>query len=320
MLRPKNVVKGHEMFALPPVIPTVVWARLPDPLRITKPKEPWTAYRFPDKPDSFLEGPAFDRQGNLYVVDIPHGRILRLSPDAQWTVVAEYDGEPNGLAIHRDGTIFIADYRNGILTLDPETRLLNTVISTINGAPLKGPNDLCFSRNGDLYFTDQGSTGLSDPTGRLVCIRRDGSVEVLLDCVPSPNGLILNRSETTLFLAVTRQNAIWRVPIPTPGVKPIRVGVAIQLSGGNGPDGLAMDEDDNLFVAQNKLGCIWGFDRRGVPICRIQSCTGDDTTNMAFGGVDHRSLFITESHSGTILRAELERPGQTLYAHLDGSA
>src|ERR1700733_5814323 len=108
------------MFALPPVIPTVVWARLPDPLRITKPKEPWTAYRFPDKPDSFLEGPPFDRQGDLYVVDIPHGGILRLPPAPTWMSCCEYDGEPNGLAIHRVGSIFIADYRNGILTLDPE--------------------------------------------------------------------------------------------------------------------------------------------------------------------------------------------------------
>src|SRR3546814_1471118 len=61
------------------------------------------------------------RDGNLYIVDIPFGRIFRLSPEKEFTLVAEYDGEPNGLKIHKDGRIFIADFKHGILQLDPET-------------------------------------------------------------------------------------------------------------------------------------------------------------------------------------------------------
>ncbi len=306
------------MFAIPPIVPTTVWARLPDRFRTANQKEPWTARRFPNRPDCFLEGPAFDRQGNLYVVDIPHGRIFKISPDAQFALVAAYDGEPNGLAIHRDGTLFIADYRNGILALDPHSGALTTVLRDLNGLPLKGPNDLCFSSSGDLYFTDQGDTGLSDPSGRLVRIRSDGAVEILLDCIPSPNGLVLNRSETILFLAVTRENAIWRGADSSTRRPSDPVGVAIRLSGGNGPDGLAMDEDDTLFVAQNKLGCVWRFDRRGVLTGQIQSCTGDDTTNMAFGGPDRRSLFITESQSGTILRGRSHNTGADIVFSFGG--
>jgi gluconolactonase len=54
---------------------------------------------------SFLEGPAFDRAGNLWVVDIPHGRVFRISPSREWTLVATTGGWPNGLAIHRDGSV-----------------------------------------------------------------------------------------------------------------------------------------------------------------------------------------------------------------------
>src|SRR3546814_8184008 len=59
------------------------------------------------------------RDGNLYIVDIPFGRIFRLSPEKEFTLVADYDGEPNGLKIHNDGRIFIADFKHGILQLDP---------------------------------------------------------------------------------------------------------------------------------------------------------------------------------------------------------
>lgn len=68
---------------------------------------------------SFLEGPAFDRAGNLYVTDIPYGRVFRISPAGDFELVAEYDGEPNGLKVHRDGRIFIADHKHGIMLLDP---------------------------------------------------------------------------------------------------------------------------------------------------------------------------------------------------------
>ncbi|MBB5696610.1 SMP-30/gluconolactonase/LRE family protein, partial [Roseomonas pecuniae] len=71
--------------------------------------------------DCFLEGPSFDRQGRLYVTDIPFGRVFRISPEGEWEQVAEYDGWPNGLKIHRDGRIFITDYKRGIMLLDPES-------------------------------------------------------------------------------------------------------------------------------------------------------------------------------------------------------
>src|SRR5690606_4841485 len=64
---------------------------------------------------TFLEGPSFDREGNLYVVDIPYGRLFRISPAGEWTVAADYGGWPNGTAIHKDGRIFIADQKSGIM-------------------------------------------------------------------------------------------------------------------------------------------------------------------------------------------------------------
>ena len=105
-------------FAPPKDVPTTVWSRVPDQFR-TKRRTSWAdANQRGAELDCFLEGPAFDREGNLWVVDVPFGRLFRIAPGGQWTLAHEYDGEPNGLAFHRDGRLFIADYRNGIMALE----------------------------------------------------------------------------------------------------------------------------------------------------------------------------------------------------------
>ena len=110
-----------SFFAPPPSVPTEVFTRLPDRYRRPR-RTAWAdTNRGGHEIDSFLEGPSFDREGRLYVTDIPYGRIFRISPDGEWDQVAEYDGWPNGLKIHKDGRIFIADYRHGLLVLDPES-------------------------------------------------------------------------------------------------------------------------------------------------------------------------------------------------------
>ena len=91
------------MFAVPPAVETAVFARIPG--------------------GRLLEGPSFDRQGNLWITDIPNGRIFRIAPDGTPTKVAEYDGEPNGLKIAKDGRIFIADHKQGLLTRSEERRV-----------------------------------------------------------------------------------------------------------------------------------------------------------------------------------------------------
>jgi gluconolactonase len=264
---------------------------------------------------SFLEGPSFDRAGNLYVTDIPYGRILRVTPAAEWEVVAEYDGWPNGLKFHRDGRAIIADHRRGLMALDVASGRVEPLLEQVRREGFKGTNDLVFASNGDLYFTDQGQTGLQDATGRVYRLRPNGNVDCLIDNVPSPNGIALSVDETVLFLAVTRANQIWRLPLHPDG-STSKVFAFITLSGGlTGPDGLAVDSDGGLVVAHCGLGVVWHFDRLGQPKLRINSATGLLTTNVAFGGPHGRTLFITESETGTILQAELPAPGLTLFSH-----
>lgn len=298
------------VFAAPPIIETQVFARVPDTLR--QHRDPRHQSGVPR--DCFIEGPSFDRDGNLYITNIPYGQVFRVSPHGEFTLVATYDGEPNGLKIHRDGRIFIADHARGLVMIDPAIGRPEIVLDRPHRERFKGLNDLHFAANGDLYFTDQGESGLHDPSGRLWRLRASGRLDLLLDNVPSPNGLVLTPDETILYLAVTRGNAVWRVPLHPDGSVG-RVGIFIQLSGGTGPDGMAMDSEGNLAVCHVGMGSVWVFSRLGRPLYELPSCAGHATTNAAYGGPDGRSLYITESETGTVLQARVPTAGLPLFSH-----
>lgn len=304
------------MYPAPQAVDSRVFARIPDQFRIKGRTNRWIdVQRGTAATDSFLEGPSFDRDGNLFVVDVAWGRIFRISPAGEVELFLEYDGEPNGLKIHADGRIFVTDYRHGIMVIDPRTRDVKPYLERSALDRFKGVNDLVFASNGDLYFTDQGLTGLHDPTGALYCLRSNGRLDKLLANIPSPNGLVLNLAENIVYVNVTRGNCVWRVPLLPDGT-PYKVGVFIQLSGGlGGPDGLAIDSQGGLAIAHVGMGTVWLFSALGEPTLRIRSVAGLATTNVAYGGVDGRTLYITESDSGSILCADVAVPGRAMYSH-----
>ncbi|NGM35173.1 SMP-30/gluconolactonase/LRE family protein [Methylobacterium sp. DB0501] len=302
-------------FSPPPAVTADMFTRLPDRYRKAKPTAWADANRGGEAIGSFLEGPVFDRQGRLYVTDIPHGRIFRIAPDGTWDLVAEYDGWPNGLKIHRDGRIFITCYKRGIMRLDPDSGSVTPFLETAGSEGFRGVNDLTFAQNGDLYFTDQGQTGLQDPTGRVYRLRASGELTCLIDTVPSPNGIVVDTAMKNLFVAVTRAQQVWRIPLNASGLVS-KVGVFAQLHGGlGGPDGIALDAEGCLIVAHTGFGSIWRLSPVAEPLLRVKSPAGLSTTNVAYGGPDRRTLFITESATGSILTVPMPAPGQPLFSH-----
>jgi len=303
------------MFAAPPAVMAEVFAEIPEKYRKRGAHSHWIDVQFPGlEIPTFLEGPCFDAAGNLWIVDIPWGRIFKILPSGEVSLEAEYDGHPNGLKFLADGRALIADGHNGLMLFDPKRGSVEPYLTRDLLEPFLGINDLTVARNGDVYFTDMGLSGLQNPNGRLYRLSLDGKLECLLDNLPSPNGLVLNKSENVLYLACTRANAVWKCPIMPDGTMR-KVGIFVQLSGGtSGPDGLAIDDEDNLVVCHNGFGAVWMFSAIvGEPILRINSPRGIFTTNCAFGGEEGRTLFITESKTGTVLRADVTVPGRQLY-------
>ena len=254
--------------------------------------------------DCFIEAPSFDADDNLYIVDIPFGRIFKVSPDRKWSLVVEYDGWPNGLKISRDGRILVADYRHGIMELDARAGRMQKILTSRNSQSFRGCNDLHIAGNGDIYFTDQGQTGLHDPTGRVYRLSTSGRLDCLIDTGISPNGLVLDPAEAVLFVAMTRDNAVWRMPFMKDG-SVSKVGRFCSMFGPSGPDGMTMDSAGRLFVAHASLGHVFVFAPNGACIARIKSCAGQSCTNVAIGGEKRDRLYITESMTGTVLVADI---------------
>ena len=294
-----------------PTIPTEVFTRMPDQLRRDGVETSWTKARGSGPLHSFLEGPSFDREGRLYCVDIPHGRIFRIERDGAWHVFAEYDGNPNGLKIHRDGRIFVADHQLGIVVFDPRTGARTLVAGASRHGPFLGVNDLVFADNGDLYFTDPGESGLEDAHGRVLRLNASGGIDLLYEGLPYPNGLVLSPAQDVLYVGVTRSLQVLRLPLREGRVH--KAGVFLQLSGGlAGPDGMAVDDEGGLVVVHAGFGTVWYVSAVGEPLGRIRSCAGMRTTNVAYDGQD---LYVTEASEGVILRARLPVAGRAMYSH-----
>ncbi len=305
------------MYGMTKAVPAQEFSRVPEKFRKNK-KSSWgDANAAGMELDAFLEGPSFDRAGNLYVTDIPFGRVFRVSPGGDWTLITEYDGWPNGLKIHKDGRIFLTDYKRGIMLLEPATGKVTALVDHRGSESFKGVNDLFFAANGDLFFTDQGQTGLHDPTGRVYRYDTAGRLTMLVNTVPSPNGLVMNKAENVLYVGVTRGNAVWRLPIMADGTVS-KVGLFIQMSGGHaGPDGMALDAEGGLVVAHPST-TAWRFDHLGRPTHHVDA--GDDIfcTNIAFSGND---LYLVVSRpsakvpGGTILKATMPVGGKPMFSH-----
>jgi gluconolactonase len=301
-------------FTAPTIFDARVVTELPAALRRARRSE-WDDANKGGRPvDSFIEGPAFDRAGNLYLTDIPHGRIFRINPALEWTQVAETDGWPNGIAIHRDGSVWIADYRRGLLRMDPSDGKIETLLGHRNSESFKGLNDLTFDADGNCWFTDQGQTGLHDPSGRVFRWHPEsGRLDCVLANVPSPNGIVLDAAGSALFIAVTRANAVWRGPLLQDGALS-KVGAFRTFFGSSGPDGLAVDADNRLVVAHASLGGAFVINAHGEVTHFVRSPAGRTVTNVAYRPGTSR-IVMTESETGSVLEAELPGTACTLYSH-----
>lgn len=260
---------------------------------------------------SFLEGPAFDEDGRLWLSDVAFGRIFSIDREGAWQLELEYGGVPHAAKPWAWGRLLIADYLQGLLAWKRGDDAPTTLVAEHTGEPFRGLSDLTIDRSGTVWFTDSGRSSLADPSGRLFAITFDegsvGQLRVALGDIPYPNGVVCDGEDGSVFVAVTRANAIWRLTgtsvwLAGGGMRPM-AGVHAQLSGGLGPDGLALDPaTGNLAVAQAQAGRAYVFDRFGDPLAVVRT-PGRWTTSVAFDR--HGSLFVIEAERGEIWRAEL---------------
>lgn len=262
----------------------------------------------------WCEGPAFDRDGNLYYVNWDSSSIMRRSPDGHVSEFHNTGGIPAGLAFHPDGSLYVADegeHIHGVIriTMDGQSTV---VVDSFDGAPLNGANDLVFDRNGVLYFSDPWGSSADNPIGGFYRWFPEGRLERIDSGLAFPNGLALTADGSAVILAETYRNRLLRYPIAADGaVGPREHWADVALP--SGPDGMALDERGDLYVAHYGGGSIDVFDPGGK-LVETLAIPGPDVTNCAFGGPDNKTLVITEISTATVYQVRTHAAGQPVHA------
>jgi gluconolactonase len=282
----------------------------------------------------FLEGGSVDAQGNLWFVAIGSGWVSYLTPDGKLVPVFNCNPppelgqtcEPQGTR-WLDGKLYLTTRHRGILVYDPQTKELKTLVYTYRNQLFKGPNDLDFDADGNLFFTDPWGTGpgpnLTDQTGAVYQYSRDGMLRKVMDSGLFPNGIAVSPDNTLLAVGDFRGGRIWYSTFqngPTMGCpqcpkdpshstfSSVKAGTFIP--GNGGPDGMHYDVRGNLWTALAGLGGIIQSDRRGIILGFVPIPNGDAaTTNFAFGGPDNQYIYLEGATSGTFWRFKAPYPG-----------
>lgn len=224
-----------------------------------------------------LEGPAFDRQGNLLFVDVYGGRVLRLTPRRELsTLYCEPGLHPAGIAIHQDGRIFVACVgpinargqfdAGSVIVLDPNGRKLDTVVPPSAAHAI---DDLVFDREGGFYCTDFRGTS-TEAAGALLYVPPDRSgIRTVLPSMCAANGVALSPDDKVVWTTEYCVNRLHRIELAAPGV-PARGGISVPYTfAGRAPDSMRTDADGNAYVALNWQARVLVLSPFGIPIGQI---------------------------------------------------
>ncbi len=267
----------------------------------------------------FPEGPSFDRAGNLYIADAGQRAIPRVSPGGGVSIFARSEGGPNGTAFHRNGDLYAAEPEGKRVIRVTPSGALHVVAAEFNGRPLLAPNDITFDLRGRAYFSDPGDSRLEDPYGRVFRIDIDGSLHLLAERMAYPNGLAIAPDGCTLVVAETFTRLLHRFTLDDAGTvshKSEFASVDTGREGEVGPDGMAFDEAGYLHVAIFGGGIVAVVSPEGEFVHRIPA-GGLRPTNVAFGGPERRSLYITETENKVVTVVRVPRPGLRLFGESD---
>ena len=256
---------------------------------------------------SGIEGPACDRDGNLYAVNFARqGTIGRVTPGGECAVFVELpEGSiANGIRFNRAGdTMFVADYTaHNVLAIDLATR---AVMVHAHEGTANQPNDLAIDGDDNLYASDPN---WGAGTGQLWRIGPDRRFTLLERDMGTTNGIEVDLQRRILYVNESRQRNIWAYDIlPGGDLSGKRLLLAFPDFGF---DGMRADIAGNLYVTRHGKGTVVVVSPDGA-ILREIPVSGTDCTNVAFGGPDGRTCYVTIADRGAIDFFRTELPGQS---------
>jgi gluconolactonase len=244
---------------------------------------------------TFTEGPAVDKDGNLFFTDVRSNRIHKVDTSGRLSAFMENTRGANGLMVDLRGRLIACQGLEGrIVAIDILTKNVQVVADKYNGNRFIMPNDLVVDRHGGIYFTDPAFTTGPRPQDKegVYYVSNAGQVIRLIDDLTKPNGIILSPDEKTLYVLPSSFQGLMAYPIEKPG----RIGQGKRIGNVEHPgDGMTGDINGNLYVTQPRLNAIQVVSSKGKTLGFISF--PEVPSNCKFGGKEMKILFVTARSS-----------------------
>jgi D-xylonolactonase len=255
-----------------------------------------------------IEGPRFDADGGLYFSDVTRGGVFRRAPNGEIATIVPKRRGVGGIALHGDGGIVVSG-RNICHVLNGESR----IIFDLEDVP--GFNDLFTDEQGRILVGSMRSDPFSPQgervTGELYRIESEGRATQLYGDVALTNGIGFSPDARRLYHSDTSRDQIIAHDVATDGSCSKRRVFASPFR----PDGLAVDEDEGVWVASYGGGRVIRFSADGRESCSIE-VPAKSVSSLCFGGPDRRDLVIVSADNttdaglgGSIFRTRVDVPG-----------
>jgi gluconolactonase len=235
-----------------------------------------------------IEGPAVDKNGNLYVVNYQKdGTIGLVKPDgsAELFLTLPDGSTANAIQFDSKGNMFLADFTgHNVLKVDMKTKKVSVLV---HNEDFNQPNDLCINRKDQLFASDPN---WKNGTGKLWRIEKSGKAHLLTDQMGTTNGIELSPDEKTLYVNESVQRKIWAFDVDEKGdITNKRLFAEFQDFGF---DGMKCDNQGNLYVTRHGKGTVVVLDPSGKIIREIK-LKGKSCSNLVFGGLNGKLVFVT---------------------------
>lgn len=253
-----------------------------------------------------IEGPAVDREGNVYAVNFgDQGTIGKVTPegDASLFVTLPEGSIGNGIRFNSQEEMLIADYpQHNILKVNMQDQSISVYA---HEAKMNQPNDIAIMDNDILFASDPN---WSSSTGNLWRINTDGSVDLLEADMGTTNGVEVSPDEQTLYVNESVQRKVWAYDLNAKGeISNKRILIEFPDFG---MDGMRCDAEGNLYITRHGKGTVAIVSPEGDLLKEIQM-QGELPSNIAFGGPDGRSCYVTLQDRGCIETFRADHPGRS---------
>jgi gluconolactonase len=254
---------------------------------------------------SGIEGPRWDRTGNLFVVNFgSQGTVGLIHEDgtSELFVRLPEGSIANSIELDKEGNLLLADYTgHNILKANVQTREI-TVLT--HRDDFNQPNDIVLNKKGQLFASDPN---WNDSTGKLWRIDEEGTTTLLDGQMGTTNGIALSPDEKTLYVNESTQLKLWAFDLDDDGgISNKRL---IYQFEGFGLDGMKCDARGNLYITRHGKGTVVIMSSDGK-VLREVPIKGQKPSNIAFGGKDGKTCYVTVQDRGCVEMFQTEIAGK----------